>query len=283
MLNKKNILWLSFATIMAALVIFFSILNKKEEKLLVRANKKDILKVWKKDYPYRKYLHIKKFYKPLAKKTIEICLKYNVPPAAVLAMAGVESGYGQGYISKITGNILSLGAKKNEAMLPALYLPNIINFPSKVLYNPQIINRYKKNELYWSKRLPSFKKDYRPKNIAGTKKELDYFDKHLQKRVDANLANIEDFCKNWISVNKKQKAFVKAREMLDNAVKSATKSVLFTKELNIKFINLIGGKKNSFNYRATWPKKVILIMKKVGLVNLVKSLHVTHENFNTLW
>ncbi|NOX15675.1 MAG: glucosaminidase domain-containing protein [Epsilonproteobacteria bacterium] len=283
MINKKTIFWAIFTISMVSLIIFFGNYNKKEEKALIQNNKSDILKVWKKDYPYRKYLHIKKFYEAIAKGTIKICLKYNVPPAAILAMAGVESGYGQGYISKITGNILSLGAQKNEAMLPALYLPNIINFPSKVLYNPENINKYKATNLYWSKRTPSFKKDYRPKNIAGSKNKLDYFDNHPKQRLAANLADIEDFCKNWINKNKKQKAFVVARKMLDNIVKKKSKDVLFTKELNIKFINMIGGKKNSFNYRKTWPKKIALILKKTGLVNLVESLHATKKNFNELW
>ncbi len=283
MLSKKNILWALLTICMVSLIIFFSIHNEKEKAKLIQTNKKDILKIWNRDYPYRKYLHVKKFYQSIAEKTIKICLKYNVPPAAILAIAGVESGYGQGYVSKITGNILSLGAKKNEAMLPALYLPNILNFPSRVLFNPKKIDKYSKNELYWSKRLPSFKKDYRPPNIAGSKNQLDYFDNHPQKKIRANLTNIKDFCKNWVNTSRKQKAFINAKIMLDNAVKKDSKDVLFTKKLNIKFIKMIGGKKNSFNYRATWPKKVTLILDKVGLVSLVESLHVTKKNFDELW
>ncbi|MCF6173365.1 MAG: glucosaminidase domain-containing protein [Campylobacteraceae bacterium] len=268
---------------MVSLIIFFSIFNKIKEETLIQNNKTDILKTWEKDYPYRKYLHVKKFYKAIARRAIKVCLKYNVPPAAILAIAGVESGYGQGYVAKITGNILSLGAKKNEAMLPALYLPNIINFPNKVLYNPKNIDKYKATYLYWNKRLPSFKKDYRPKNIAGSKNQLDYFDNHTEQRVIANIANIEDFCKNWINKNKKQKAFTTARAMLEKIVKNKGKDVLFTKELNIKFINKIGGKRNSFNYRKTWPKKVELILNKVGLVNLSESLYASNKTFDELW
>jgi hypothetical protein len=262
--------------------VFFSTLNKTNEKKLTN-EKKDILKTWEKNYPYRKYLHVKNFYKNLAPKAIKVCLKYNVPPAAVLAMAGVESGYGRGYIAKITGNILSLGAKRNEAMLPALYLPNIINFPSKVLYSTKTIDNYAKDELDWKKRSPSFKKDYRPKEIAGSAKVLDFFDKNPKKRLNANIANIEDFCKNWINKDKRQKAFSFAKIMLDNAVKLHSKDILFTKALNDKFINAIGGKKNSFNYRKTWPKKIKLIMNRVGLVALSESLHVSQKKFDDLW
>ena len=44
------------------------------------------------EYRYKKYTHVKEFIKPLAQKTIKIALKYNVPPASILAIACVESG-----------------------------------------------------------------------------------------------------------------------------------------------------------------------------------------------
>ena len=282
MLVRKNLFWIILSIILVFCVVFFSNLNKAKDKELIN-QKQDITKTWKKNYPYIKYLHVKNFYKNLAPKAIKICLKYNVPPAAVLAIAGVESGYGRGYIAKITGNILSLGAKKGEAMLPSLYLPNIINLPSKVLYNTKTIDKYTKDELDWKRRPPSFKKDYRPKGIAGSKKSLDFFDKNPKKRLSANLANIEDFCKNWINKNRSQKAFANARKMLDNSVKLYSKNILFTKEINDKFIDMIGGKKNSFNYRKSWPKKIKLIMNKVGLVALSESLHVSQKKFDDLW
>jgi len=283
MLNKKNLFWIILCVILVVCTIFFNILNKTNEKKLINKKKQSTLKTWGKNYPYRKYQHVKNFYKSIAPKAIKICLKYNVPPAAVLAIAGVESGYGRGYIAKITGNILSLGAKKNEAMLPALYLPNIINYPGKVLYSTKMIDKYAKNELDWKKRPPSFKKDYRPKDIAGSDKMLDFFDKNPKKKLNANLANIEDFCKNWINRNRSQKAFSFTKIMLDNAVKLHSKDILFTKALNDKFINAIGGKKNSFNHRKTWPKKIKLIMNRVGLVALSESIHVSKKNFDDLW
>ncbi len=282
MLVRKNLFWIILSIILVFCVVFFSNLNKAKDKELIN-QKQDITKTWKKNYPYRKYLHVKNFYKNLAPKAIKICLKYNVPPAAVLAIAGVESGYGRGYVAKITGNILSLGAKKGEAMLPSLYLPNIINLPSKVLYNTKMIDKYTKDKLDWKRRPPSFKKDYRPKGIAGSKKSLDFFDKNPEKRLSANLANIEDFCKNWINKNRSQKAFANARKMLDNSVKLYSKNILFTKEINDKLIDMIGGKKNSFNYRKSWPKKIKLIMNKVGLVALSQSLHVSQKKFDDLW
>ena len=239
-------------------------------------------KISNKTYRYRKYIHVKNFYKSIAQSTIKLALKYDVPPAAILAMAGVESGYGRGYVARITGNILSLGAKTNEPELPALYLPNLKSDKSKIIYG-DMINKYPKDALEWKKRPKSLKKDYRPKNIAATPNELDFFDKNPQEKNRANLACIEDFVKIWIHKNKKLKPFVKARVMLDEQVKLHTKDILFDRDLNIRFLYMISGKENSFNYRKTWAPKVVKIMENVGLVELVYSLHVEHKNFENIW
>jgi hypothetical protein len=236
-----------------------------------------------KKYPYRKYVHVTNFYKNLSKKSVELGLKYNVPPAALLAIAGVESGYGRGYVARITGNILSLGAGRGEAQLPALYLPNLKKDKSQVFYSNSKISSFKKEELSWKKRPKSLKKDYRPKEFAGSTKRLDYFDKNPEKKIQANISNMEDFAKKWISINKKYKPFVEARMMLDAQVKLHSKEILFDKELNKKFIKMISGKPNSFNYRTTWALKVTKIMNKAGLVELTKSLHVENKSFNQLW
>jgi hypothetical protein len=233
------------------------------------------------EYRYRKYEHVKKFNKELASGTIKIALKYNVPPAAILAIASVESGYGRGYVAKITGNILSLGAKKGEKELPALYLPSIKK-PFKILYNPTEISKYKKNELIYKKRAKSLKKDYRPLPYAGTSKYLDYFDKNPKERLKANLACIEDFCRDWINKNYRFKPFKKARHDLTKRVKEKGKEALFTDKTAIEFINNIGGKPNSFNYRQTWPKKVISVMNNTGLIELMKEIK-KGKNFNEAW
>ena len=74
-------------------------------------------------YSYRKYANVESFYQLLTKEAIEVGIKNNVPPAALLAVAGLESGYGSGYVAQITGNILSLDADKGDKELPPLYLP----------------------------------------------------------------------------------------------------------------------------------------------------------------
>ncbi|QKF81922.1 glucosaminidase domain-containing protein [Halarcobacter ebronensis] len=233
------------------------------------------------DYSFRKYNHIKEFYKPIIKETIKIALKYDMPPAAILAMASVESGYGRGYVAKITGNILSLGAGKSEKELPSLYLPNLKK-PYKVLYNEKEIKKYKKSQLVWKQRPKSLKKDYRPNNLAGTTKNLDYFDYHKQERIKANLKNIEEFCSKWINLKSNYKVFRDARKLLNERVKMYGKGVLFTKELNTEFINSIGGKPNSYNYREAWPKKIVKVMEKTGLIRLSEDIYLKRD-FEKVW
>ena len=233
------------------------------------------------EYRYRKYEHVKEFYKPLAQETLQIAMKYNVPPAAILAIAGVESGYGSGYIARISGNILSLGAGKEDAMLPALYLPNVKK-DGRILYNPKKIAKYKPEELVYKKRAKSYKKDYRPAPYGGTTKNLDYFDSHPKEKRAANLLCIEEFAHFWISSEYKFEPFRKARADIEARVKKNGKSALLSLECAEEFIRNIGGKKHSFNYRETWPKKVIQVMKNAGLIALMKDLDAK-KSFAQAW
>ena len=279
-MSKK--FFLSFLLLfVVGIPLVFTLIYMSEQKVLVKKATVQ-KKVSKKTYRYRKYLHVKNFYKSIAPSTIKLALKYNVPPAALLAIAGVESGYGRGYVARITGNILSLGAKTNEPELPALYLPNLKLDKSKILYG-DMISQYAKDALEWKQRPKSLKKDYRPKNIAGTPNELDFFDKNPKEKIKANLACIEDFAKVWINKNKKLKPFVDARVMLDEQVKLHTKEILFDRDLNIHFVYMISGKENSFNYRKTWAPKVVKIMDNAGLIELTNALHVEGKNFDEVW
>ncbi len=278
-MSKKFFLsFLLFFTV--SIVLVFTVIDLFESKKKPRdvAKKSESVKI----YRYRKYLHVKSFYEEIAQDAVKIGMKYNVPPAALLAIAGVESGYGRGYVARITGNILSLGAKSNEPELPALYLPNLKNDSSKVLYG-KIVDKYNEEQLVWKHRPKSLKKDYRPKNIAGTDKELDFLDKNSKQRKEAHIACFEDFAKMWINKNKKFKPFIEAREMLDKQVKVNGKDILFDRDLNIKFIYMISGKENSFNYRKTWAPKVTTIMKNTGLIELTKTLHLDGQTFKTAW
>ncbi len=263
-----------------AIPLVFIISDMVTSKKVVKKERTIEKKV--KTYRYRKYPHVKSFYQDITEGAIKIAIKYNIPPAALLAIAGVESGYGRGYVAHITGNILSLGAKSNEAELPALNLPNLKKDSSVVLYG-DLINKYGEDELEWKLRAKSLKKDYRPKDFAGTNRELDYLDKHSKEKKKANLKCIEDFAKIWISRSKKFKPFVDAREMLDNQVKLNSKKILFDRDLNIKFIYMISGKENSFNYRKTWAPKVVKIMDNVGLIDLTKAIYEEDKTFDEVW
>ena len=132
------------------------------------------------EYSLRKYLHVKEFYKDTLPIALKIGYKYNIPPASILAIASVESGYGSGYVAQITGNILSLGANKNDTSLPPLYLP-YSKKDKKILFDSKEIQKHKKEELIWKRRAKSYKKDYRPKNLRGKEKNFEYF-KYIKKK-----------------------------------------------------------------------------------------------------
>jgi hypothetical protein len=233
-------------------------------------------------YSFRKYQHVKKFYKDIYKDAIELGLKYNVPPASIMAIAGLESGYGRGYVAQITGNIMSLGAYESDYELPALYLP-YSKSKKTVLFDPKEIKELSKSDLVYKRRPKSLKRDYRPAKYAGSEKKLELLKYDDELREKAYRACIEDFATRWISPTSNIKAFKEAKIYLDKQVKLHGKDILFTKELNEKFIGMIGGRPNSFNYRESWPKKAKLIMKKVGLVELVKDIHLNNKSFEDAW
>lgn len=89
---------------------------------------------------FRKYQHVKAFYQGITPAVLEVSEKYQLPAAAILAIAGLESGYGSGYESKITGNILSLGAFRDDKELPSLYLPYSSKL-KKVVLDPVVIKQ----------------------------------------------------------------------------------------------------------------------------------------------
>ena len=233
-------------------------------------------------YSLRKYTHVKNFYQGLTPSALKIAKKYNIPPAALLAISGLESGYGSGYVGQITGNILSLGAYKSDKELPSLYLP-WCNNKKAVLFDDIEIRKCSKNELRYKQRPKSLKRDYRPSPYAGTTKELAYFKYHKEAEKEAHYQCLEDFATRWIRANSKIKAFANARIWLDNLVKEKGQEVLFLESTNIAFIHKVGGIPNSFNYRETWPKKVVYIMNKVGLVELTTKMTFEKKNFKEVW
>ena len=220
----------------------------------------------------RKYNHVKTFYKGIAKKATELCLENNIPPAALLAITGLESGWDSGYIGQITGNILSLGLRKGDIELPALRLPRLIK-TNKILFDSLEIIKYDAKELKWEDRPESLKKDYRPKSIAGTKYQLGYFKQNPKEKAKAQIANIKDFVTDFIGRKSRLKAYRNARKKMDDLVAKHGKEILLEEQTAIDFVNEIGGRPNTYNFRKTWPKKVIYIIKRAGLSQLTSDLH----------
>ena len=225
-----------------------------------------------KKYSLRKYAHVKSFYKGMSAKATKLCLDNNIPPGALLAITGLESGWDSGYIGQITGNILSLGTRRGDTELPALRLPRLLK-TKKILFDSLEILTYSKKELKWENRPESLKKDYRPKAIAGTKYQLAYFKYHPKEKAAAHVANIKDFVTVFIGRKSRIKAYRETRKKMDSLVTKHGKNILLEEQTAIDFINGIGGKLNSYNYRKTWPKKVIYIIKNAGLTSLTKQLN----------
>ncbi len=269
---KKNIKFITHTLFF--LFISFSVFSQTTAKQKTESKKIT--------YKYRKYNHVKKLHQRISDSVIKICVASKVPPAAILSIISLESGWGQGYIGRITGNFLSLNAFGNDVELPALKMPKHRK-TQQIILDPKKLAKTSKEDIVWEQRPSSLKKDYRPKNIAGTATNLDYFLSHPDELTKANLENVKDFITKFISYTSRIKAYNQARKLLDDAVAQKGISVLFEKELNIQFIHTIGGKPNSFNFRETWPKKVVSILKHVGTIELCKDLYLHKKTFAEAW
>jgi len=236
----------------------------------------------KSKYSLRKYSHVKKFYATITPLAIEVSKKHHLPPAALLAIAGLESGYGQGYVAQITGNILSLGAFKSDPELPALYLP-YSKSKQKILFDPGEIKKLPKSDLSYKLRAKSLKKDYRPRKYAASYENLELLKYNKQLRIKAYNNCLNDFATKWISINSNTKSFKETRIWLNTLIEKKQYDVLLEYKINEAFIHHIGGKPKSFNYRKSWPKKVKYIMDRAGLVPLVNDMIKNDMNFNQAW
>ncbi len=253
--------------------------NIEKAKVVVKKNASSKPKI----YSFRKYNHVTKFYEKLSVDATRVCMEQNVPPAALLAIAGLESGWNKGYIGQITGNILSLGSSKRrgDIRLPALYLPRLKK-DKRILFDSLEIASIDKSKYYMEQRPSSLKKDYRPSPWAGTKFRLGYLEHHPEAKAKAHAQNVTDFVTVFISRTSKISAYRKTRAAMDALVKKHGKKILLKESTAIQFINGIGGKKNSYNFRKTWPIKVVRIMHKAGLVSLTDAIY-NGKTFKESW
>jgi len=278
---------LNFLTLALLLVFVFACAKTKKKDIRpVKVTTQKVVKLKdstkQKIFSLRKYAHVKSFYAVLTEPVTKLCIQENVPPAAVLAMAGLESGWNRGYVGRITGNILSLGKRGGDKELPALYLPTSKK-SGDVIFDSLEISRHNKADLIWKKRPKSLKKDYRPSTVAGTTYQLGYFKNHPKEKATAQLQNITDFLNVFISHKSRIKAYKDARFMLDSLVAKNGKAILLEEKTALLFINAISGRPNTFNYRKTWPKKVTYILKSAGLVSLTKAVYNDNMAFKEAW
>lgn len=274
-MNRPQKKFVSILFIMATLLIGIGVME-------VKANSQTaVKKPVNTSYSLRKYPHVKQFYNLTTKEAIKIGLADNVPPAAILAIAGWESGYGQGYVSQITGNIMSLGARKGEAELPPLTLPK--NLVSKqIMIDIDKAKRLPKNQVIWQKRPPSLKKDYRPAPYAGTAKNLLYFKNHPQALKLAYRQVMNDFASSWISTKSKVPVFREAENKMNLLAKKQGKTALLNCQVAKAFVKSIGGKPRSFNTRPAWIKHVNKVMDNAGLCQLTQQVY-QGKTFTQAW
>lgn len=268
-------------------------LSKVPEKAVEKKKKADKLKAsetetqiitsnLKTKYKLRKYNHVGEFFRRITWPATKLCVENNVPPAAVLSIAGLESGWNKGYVGRITGNILSLGTRKGDDELPALRLPRLKS-TKQILFDSLVIIKYSNDDLKWENRPESLKKDYRPPSIAGRPYQLAYFKYHPEAKAKAQVENIHDFLTIFISRNSRIAVYREARHLMDSLVDLHGKEILFDHATALTFINTIGGRPNSFNFRETWPKKVEYIMNNAGLVELTGQMYLDQKDFDEVW
>ncbi|MDD3050385.1 MAG: glucosaminidase domain-containing protein [Candidatus Cloacimonetes bacterium] len=235
-----------------------------------------------KDFSLRKHKHVKRFFFEIAPLAIQVGMEHNTPPAVLMAIAGLESGYGKGYVAQITGNVLSLGANKSDTQLPALFLPRKKN-TSEIIFDSLLIKSEKPENLEWRQWPKSRKKDYRPEPYSGTSNNLAYFKYNPRERIKAYRRNLLDFTTVWLSYDYKIESFRKAREYIDKKIEDEGKDILLDKSFCLEFVDLISGRKGTFNHYKSWPVKVKYIIDKAGLVELTHDIYYGKKNFETAW
>lgn len=237
---------------------------------------------YNKQFPFRKNMIAKNMIARLACPIIDLCLTHKVPPAAIIAMMGVESGWGYAANATITGNYLGTNTLSKEYRLPAVTFHKHIT-TGKYIFSKADLLKYHPKEITTIKKPASLKKDYRPEKIRGTNKDLGYFQKNPTELTEANIHNAKDFVFKSISENSSIKSYKEARLLLDKAVDKYGEKILFDKKFNIKFLQTIGGRPSSFNTHKRWPGDITRTLIQTGLVELCYEMQYGNKEFEESW
>lgn len=285
---KKRSLYL-FSFFLLALFIFLLFQNNRKKPLLKEkqletvniVQKERLLSSWdiflsklqERSSNYWKIPKVHNFYRDLTPIVLEQSLNTGTPPGAVLAIASLESGYGTGYIASVSGNILSLNARKDEPLLPPLTVP-VTEDGDVIIHNSQIKEMLATGKkLDVSNRPPSLKKDYRPHNIAGTDDYLDYFLINPQDKFQAWEQNVIDLVFGRIKKESTVPAYRDTYNFVNKIKKSKSLKKLFSNKSAKTYLSTIGGKPHSYNIRKSWVTKCQLIIDKIEMEYFLKEYY----------
>ena len=224
-----------------------------------------ILTMQKKGFKAWQLSKVSNFFKYLTPIILKKTFKKGAPPGAILAIAALESGYGTGYIANVSGNILSLNARKTEPMLPPLTLAITKN--DKIIINGEKIKSMLAAGYPFKviKRPPSYKKDYRPDHIAGKKTHLDYFLHHPNKKYQAWEQNVNDLMFSRVVSDSSIVAYKETSKFCDRLYARKSLRHIFSNKSATKFLTLVGGRPISYNIRTSWRDKSISLLSKLNL------------------
>ncbi len=217
----------------------------------------------------RRFPRVIEFYRELTPIAVGESIRTGVPASAIMAIAGHESGFGRGYVAQVSGNILSLGARGSEVVLPSLTV--LENSGGKILleFDRTAQQGSIPSGYGWVKKPPSYKKDYRPPGICGTDGDFDYFIENPAERLAAWKKNVRDFAEGRIKEDSPIKAYRRAYQFAQKLKNSHHRNYVLSEQAAMDFIRLVGGYSRSFNSNPEWPDKVISVLKRAHLSEIV--------------
>jgi hypothetical protein len=285
---------ITFVVLFVSVFLFLAYLKRKpeslsppetgNERLDFRYSKWESIleRMIQKGYPLWKIDKVHVFFKHLTPIVMKECLKKGVPPAAVLAMAALESGYGTGYVARVSGNILSLNAREGEPELPPLKVP--VTKEKQVVIDRRVLEEMLAYgyDFQIEARPPSFKKDYRPGGIAGTDIQLDYFLNHPQEKYAAWKRNIVDLIEKRLSLDSPIPAYRETEQWCRTVLASHSLEKLLSEDAARRFLEKIGGRPLSFNRRISWREKTFVILDRLGLETFLRLYLETYREYYAL-